>query len=460
MSRLGIKYDGCAKTVSDLTIIGNSKYAELISSLQSVLSTIGGITYKPDTSGVSNSISKAEEHKQKLLNFAGGLDSYAESLYNFDNGFYNNFVKLDGTNSDNYNVNIGQLNISDDDIEKILLSDANSLEAFLYIISKAIKNDLKSDDNSFILSMKEEIYKFNLSDENPGALKYLLRGNSFKVIRKGKDVYIKLRKTGLDKTDLEKCAKYMHDELHILSDRQLANVLSGQDAKNIRKLKNYIERAFSKDGAMIYDASRSKLSSYAKKMSKGDFGDLNKFIETANLSKRDYFIKNMKEAAKDDLFGEAKYIKDNLGKAAKSVKAGSVLDDVKNVKIKGGAVLDFAGKAVGVVDKVTTVYDNAKSDLKDENGNWDFSDGKKNKKFIVDTTVDLTTSAGAAAAGAAIGSMVPGVGTVVGAAAGAIISVVINHESGNPPKSTVDHLKDGANAAVDKIGDTIGKIFW
>ena len=77
MSRLGIKYDGCAKTVSDLTIIGNSKYAELISSLQSVLSTIGGITYKPDTSGVSNSISKAEEHKQKLLNFAGGLDSYA-----------------------------------------------------------------------------------------------------------------------------------------------------------------------------------------------------------------------------------------------------------------------------------------------------------------------------------------------------------------------------------------------
>ncbi|HCW52180.1 MAG TPA: hypothetical protein DG753_00235 [Clostridium sp.] len=458
MSRLGIKYDGCKTTVDDLKKISNFKYNDLISDLESVLRTAEGLTYKPDTSGVSNSISKAEEHKQKIMNFANGLDSYAEKLYNFDNSFYNNFVKLDGTNSENYKSNISDINISDDEIESLALNDATSLEALLFKINKIVNYDLSLGNDSTIGNIKNELRDFILSDENPKALKYLLRGNSFKVIRTDEGVFIKLKKGDIDPSDLQKCAKYLHDELNALSDRQLANILSGEDTKNIRKLQRFVERAFSKEGAKIYDASRNKLSKYAKWLSRGEFDDLNGFIKDSKLSFWKYTLKNAKEAAKDDLLGEAKYIKDNLGKSVKSFKSGNLLDDVKNAKV---SKLEFLGKAVGVVDKVNTLWNNANDDLKDENGNWDFTDAKKDKKFVVDTAVDLGTSAGAAAAGAAIGSVVPGIGTVVGAAAGAAISVGINHKFiGEPPKSIVDETKELANKAVDKIGDTIGKIFW
>ena len=296
-----------------------------------------------------------------------------------------------------------------------------------------------------------------MSDENPKALKYLLRGNSFEAINKGKDVFIKLKKRGIDPSDLEECARYMHDELHILSDRQLANVLSGQDTRNIRKLESFIERAFSEDGAKIYDASRKKWSSYASKFSKGEFDDLNKYIKQSDLGFFDKVMKNAKKAAVDDVLGEGKYIKENMGKALDSLKSGNVLDDIAKSKLS--SKLEFVGKAAGVVDKVTTVWNNIDSDFKDENGNWEYN-SQHLKKFTVDTAVDLGTSAGAAAAGAAIGSVVPGPGTVIGAVAGAGISLVINSKVGDPPKSVVDHIKDVANTAVDKIGETIGKIFW
>lgn len=455
MSRLGIKYDGCKTTVDDLKIISNSKYSELISDLEEVVSRVEGLTYKPDTSSVRSSISKAQEHKEKIMNFANGLDSYAESLYSFDNGFYNNFVKLDGTNSDNYNINIGQVDITNEEIEELFLNDADSLESLLYKLNK----DLSLGDDSMIIQIKDQIRQFLLSDENPKALKYFLRGNSFKVIRKNNgDVFIRLKKSWLDTSDLKKCAKYLHDELNILTDSQLNDILSGHNTKNIKKIEKFINRAFSKGGVKIYDSSRNKLSSYAKKLSKSDYGDLNKFIGKANLDDTYYLINNSKEAALDDLFGEAKYIKNNAGKVKNSIKSGNVLNDIKN--IKGASKLEFVGKTFGAVDKINTVWDNANENLKDENGNWDFTNGYKNKKFVVDTTVDLGTSAGAAAAGAAIGSFIPGAGTVVGAAAGAIISIVINHKSGEPPKSMVDKAKDIANTTVDKFGETLGRIFW
>ncbi|MGN0144714.1 MAG: hypothetical protein ACI398_07005 [Clostridium sp.] len=454
MSRLGIKYDGCKTTVDDLKIISNSKYSELISDLEEVVSTIEGLTYKPETSSVRSSISKAQEHKEKIMNFANGLDSYAESLYSFDNGFYNNFVKLDGTNSDNYNINIGQVDITDEEIEELFLNDADSLESLLYKLNK----DLSLGDDSMIIQIKDQIRQFFLSDENPKALKYFLRGNSFKVIRKDGDVFIKLKKSWLDTSDLEKCAKYLHDELNILTDSQLNDILSGHNTRNIRKIKKFINRAFSDEGVKIYDASRNNLSSYAKKLSKSDYVDLNKFIGKAELDEKYYFAKNIKDAALDDLLGEAKYIKNNAGKVKNSIKSGNVLNDIKN--IKGASKLEFVGKTFGAIDKINTVWDNANESLKDENGNWDFTNGYKNKKFVVDTTVDLGTSAGAAALGAAIGSFIPGAGTVVGAFVGAAISIGINREFGNPPKSTVDHVKDWTNKATDTIGNTIGKIFW
>ena len=66
-----------------------------------------------------------------------------------------------------------------------------------------------------------------------------------------------------------------------------------------------------------------------------------------------------------------------------------------------------------------------------------------------DFTVDLGTGAGAMAAGAAIGSAIfPGAGTVAGFVIGVVINVGINTKIGEPPKSLVDQLKDGAKKLI------------
>lgn len=182
MSKLAIKYEGCQDTVDNLKKISSIKYEDLINDLNDVLSSLNSLTYKPSTSGISDSISKGKENQKKLMNFANALDSYAEKLYEFDNTFYNNFVRLDGTNSDNYNKNIGSINISDDEIEKMYIDDKNSLEKYLYKLMKAIKDDYNSDDNSIIQAIQKEIKKFSLSPENMKALKFLLKGNSFEII--------------------------------------------------------------------------------------------------------------------------------------------------------------------------------------------------------------------------------------------------------------------------------------
>lgn len=77
MSKLAIKYDGCKTTVDELKKISNCNYSQLINDLKYVLSSVSDLKYKPSTSGVSSSISTAEENKQKLYNFANALDSYA-----------------------------------------------------------------------------------------------------------------------------------------------------------------------------------------------------------------------------------------------------------------------------------------------------------------------------------------------------------------------------------------------
>ena len=252
---------------------------------------------------------------------------------------------------------------------------------------------------------------------------------------------------------MEKCARYLHDEVKILNDGQLENILNG---RNTTKLEKFIERLASDDGAKIYDKATDTYSKYANKILKGDYGDLNKYIKRVNIGDLDNFLTSAKNGAIDDLFGEAKYIKNNFGSFVHSVKTGDIIDDVTNAKLS--SKFEFAGKAFGVADKISTVWNNANENLKDDNGNWTLANSEKDKEFVVDTAVDLGTAAGAAATGAAIGSVIPVAGTVIGAVAGAVISVAINYKCiGDPPESVVDKTKELANTAVDKIGNCIGK---
>lgn len=445
MSKLAIKYAGCQDTVDNLKNISSVKYEDLINSLTSVLNSLNNLTYKPDTSGISNAISKAKENQKKLMNFANALESYARELYAFDNTFYNNFMLLDGTNLKNYKNNIGNMEISDDEIEKIFFSDKNSLERYLYLLSKALRDDLGSGDNSLINAIRKEIFKFSIDPEKMKALKFLLGGNSFQIIKRGEKIFIKLKNSKLAPNDLEKCARYLHDEFKILNDRELNRILTGPNSRNINKLKKFPDRLLN-EGGEIYDTKKGKWSKYANKILKGEYDDLNKYIKMANLGRVDRVITNAKNGAIEDLLGEAKYI-----------KSGQIINDIKNIKISSG--VNLFGKAFGVYDKIKTISDDANSDLKDGNGKWTLANGEKDKKFVVDTAVDLGSSAGAAAAGAAIGSFVPGAGTVVGAVAGSLIGLAMNYKYGNPPESTVDKTKKLANEGVDKIGSCIGKVF-
>lgn len=447
MSKLAIKYAGCQDTVDNLKNISSVKYEDLINNLTDVLNSLNNLTYKPDTSGISNAISKAKENQKKLMNFANALESYARELYAFDNTFYNNFVSLDGTNLKNYKNNIGSMEISDDEIEKIFFSDKNSLERYLYLLSKALRDDLGSEDNSLIKAIGKGLYKFSIDPEKMKALKFLLGGNSFQIIKREEKIFIKLKNSKLAPNDLEKCARYLHDEFKILNDRELNRILTGPNSRNINKLKKFPERLLN-EGGEIYDTEKGKWSKYANKILKGEYDDLNKYIKMANLGDVERVFTNFKSGAIEDLLGEVKYI-----------KSGKVINDIKNIKISSG--VNLFGKAFGVYDKIKTISDNVDNDLRDENSNISLANGERDKKFVVDTTVDLGSSAGAAAAGAAIGSLVPVAGTVVGAVAGAAIGVAINHKFiGKPPKSFVDETKDLANEGVDKAGSCMKKIFW
>ncbi|MBS7576311.1 MULTISPECIES: T7SS effector LXG polymorphic toxin [unclassified Enterococcus] len=121
---------------------------------------------------------------------------------------------------------------------------------------------------------------------------------------------------------------------------------------------------------------------------------------------------------------------------------------------KDAGKLGKFGKGLGLFSTGMTITTNFSKYV-------DLSDGLQTEEatnFVVDTTVDVGSAAAASATGAAFGSLfLPPLGTVVGAAAGIGVSMVINHKYGNPPKSAVDHVKDGAKKVVNGIGNAIGK---
>ncbi|AST93451.1 MULTISPECIES: hypothetical protein [Sutcliffiella] len=122
---------------------------------------------------------------------------------------------------------------------------------------------------------------------------------------------------------------------------------------------------------------------------------------------------------------------------------------------KGVSNLQKGAKFFGAAGTALTVGDNFINTFKNSSGTgWNFSE-ENQKKFAVDTTIDLSVAATSFATGAAFGSFfLPPVGTVVGAGTGIVIHSLVNIKFGDPPpKSIVDHTKDFANTAANKISD-------
>ncbi|MBO0440303.1 hypothetical protein [Candidatus Enterococcus ikei] len=116
------------------------------------------------------------------------------------------------------------------------------------------------------------------------------------------------------------------------------------------------------------------------------------------------------------------------------------------------------GKGLGILGTVVTVGNNFSDNI-------DLSDGLsigETVNFATDTAIDFGSGAGATAAGAAIGSFfLPPLGTVVGAATGVFINERLNNwKYGDPPKSTVDHVKDGVKKVTKGLGDMFSGLNW
>lgn len=142
-----------------------------------------------------------------------------------------------------------------------------------------------------------------------------------------------------------------------------------------------------------------------------------------------------------------------FGKTFKSeFKTGiNITEDFK--AWKGATKFSKLGKGLGALGTGLTIADNASEDFKEG------VNGESVKKFVIDTTVDMGTGAASTAVGAAVGSFIlPPLGTVVGASIGIAFNYGLNEfKFGTPPKSTVEHIKNGAKAVTKKISDEAGK---
>lgn len=144
-----------------------------------------------------------------------------------------------------------------------------------------------------------------------------------------------------------------------------------------------------------------------------------------------------------------------FGKTFKSeFKTGiNITEDFK--AWKGATKFSKLGKGLGALGIGLTIVDNASEDFKEG------VNGESVKNFVVDTTVDIGTGAASTAVGAAVGSLIiPPIGTVVGAGLGVAANFALNYKYGNPPKSTVSHIKSGIKDGINKIGKLFSHKFW
>jgi len=150
-------------------------------------------------------------------------------------------------------------------------------------------------------------------------------------------------------------------------------------------------------------------------------------------------------------------INKGLGDAAKA--AGKETELIKVSKIaKAGKWISRAAYAMTVISDSYSALHNPQT------GEWDFS-GENIVKAVTDSAIDCGVIWASTEIGAAIGTAIfPGPGSAAGAVAGAIFGTLIYYgatlEFGEPPKSAVDHIKDGVSDACNAVGRFFSKVFW
>ena len=136
----------------------------------------------------------------------------------------------------------------------------------------------------------------------------------------------------------------------------------------------------------------------------------------------------------------------------------NIVDDFKPSSWKNATVSTKVSQGIGALGTVATVVDNL-DNFKNNEGEIDIN-VDNSVDFVVDVGVDLGVGAGVGAIGGAVGSLIlPPLGTAVGMVVGVAAGVVLNTEwIGDPPKSPVDYIKDGANKIADVVTDGIGDL--
>jgi hypothetical protein len=162
-------------------------------------------------------------------------------------------------------------------------------------------------------------------------------------------------------------------------------------------------------------------------------------------------------------FGKAVNFED-AAKLAEAVRKGdfSAAGTLsKTTKVMRG--VGKVGKGLGIAGDVLTVamdvadsfYDERTGTLTDS-----FDGAKLAGGLAVDGVIAATVVAGAAAGTA----LFPGLGTAAGAISGLVVGTVITiadqFEYGEPPKSIIDHAKDGLTDCFQSVGDFFAKVFF
>lgn len=140
----------------------------------------------------------------------------------------------------------------------------------------------------------------------------------------------------------------------------------------------------------------------------------------------------------------------NLG-MSKFKDSAKVWNDFKGWK--NASTFGKFGKGMGVISTAFTVGGNAQKYFGDGIQGNDVVD------FATDTAIDIGSGAGTAALGAMVGSaFLPPLGTVVGAGVGLAANWAINEPFGTPPKSAVQHVKDGVKTVTKEVGKGIKEV--
>ncbi|KAA0548511.1 hypothetical protein FZW96_08035 [Bacillus sp. BGMRC 2118] len=260
-------------------------------------------------------------------------------------------------------------------------------------------------------AIQDLISEFSNSDN---ILRY--KGMQFRVINNGADLFLKIVNKEMRSNNSWQYNEYRH---------KLMTLFNGDPSENFKR--RYVNRMINGAGIPLYVKGYGVIEQNMRLYDK--------------LPTVSQFVRN---------YGNKPYQRVLNGYGSSFVEGMRVWDDFD---WRNTTTLSKFGKGLGAAGTLLTVGDNFIESFRN-NGEWDFSSGKK--EFAVNVGVDLAWGAGAMATGAALGSLVaPPLGTAVGILVGVGANFAVNYKWGEPPQSIVDRTKDVVNDVIFNTGDTI-----